>query len=258
MTVEYASPRLVSDASECFFYHVMDLPGVGVVGGQWDLRDTVDDYLGRFDFRGKRVLDVGAASGFLTFEIEKRSAKEVVSFDLGRDASWDIVPRGGLSAVARGEESKRRHLERLVNAYWLAHRLLGSSAKAYYGDVYELPEALGPFDVVVLGAILLHLRDPFRALQAVSRLSTDAIIVTDLYFASELPVMRFVPSGDSETWDAWWLISDACLTQMLGVLGFEVRSRTHADHLKVLGGQPRPVTFSTHVARRRRDGEARE
>jgi hypothetical protein len=34
------------------------------------LRKTIDDYLGHFDFRGKRALDVGAASGF-TFEMEK-------------------------------------------------------------------------------------------------------------------------------------------------------------------------------------------
>jgi SAM-dependent methyltransferase len=228
----------------------MDLPGVGVVGGQWDLRDTVDDYLGRFDFRGKRVLDVGTASGFLTFEMEKRSAREVVSFDLGPDVRWDIVPRGGPAAAAGGEEGKRREVERLVNAYWFAHRLLGSSAKAYHGNVYELPEALGPFDVVVLGAILLHLRDPFRALQSVSRLSTDAIIVTDLYFASDLPVMRFVPNRESAAADTWWLISDACMTQMLGVLGFTVRSRIRADHLAVHGRRPQRVTFSTHVATR--------
>jgi SAM-dependent methyltransferase len=249
VTVEYAPPRLVSDVSECFFYHVMDLPGVGVVGGQWDLRDTVDDYLGRFDFRGKRALDVGTASGFLTFEMEKRSAREVVSFDLGPDVSWDIVPRGSPAAVAGQEAGKRQEGERLVNAYWFAHRLLGSSARAYHGNVYELPDALGPFDVVVLGAILLHLRDPFRALQSVSRLSTGAIIVTDLHFASDLPVMRFLPDGKSAT-DTWWLISDACMAAMLGVLGFTVRARILADHLAVHGGRAQRVTFSTHVATR--------
>ena len=64
----YAQPRTVAGVSECDFYHVMDLPDVGTVGGEWDLRQTVHDYLGRFPFQGKRVLDVGAASGFLTFE----------------------------------------------------------------------------------------------------------------------------------------------------------------------------------------------
>jgi hypothetical protein len=30
--------------------------------------------------------------------------------------------------------------------------------------VYDMPPAIGPVDVAVYGSILLHLRDPFRAL----------------------------------------------------------------------------------------------
>lgn len=60
----FAQPRAVADLSECDFYHVMDLPNIGMVGGEWDLRQTINDYLGRFPFQGKRVLDVGAAAGF--------------------------------------------------------------------------------------------------------------------------------------------------------------------------------------------------
>jgi 2-polyprenyl-3-methyl-5-hydroxy-6-metoxy-1,4-benzoquinol methylase len=77
---KYAEPLHVKNVAECYFYHHMDLPGLKEVGKGWDLRKTIDDYLGHFDFRGKRVLDVGTASGFLTFEMEKRGA-EVVSFD---------------------------------------------------------------------------------------------------------------------------------------------------------------------------------
>jgi hypothetical protein len=58
----YATPRGVT-FEECYFYHHMDLPGVGEVGSGWDLRPTVDAYLGNLDFRGKRVLDVGAQAG---------------------------------------------------------------------------------------------------------------------------------------------------------------------------------------------------
>jgi hypothetical protein len=71
--VHYASPRSPALHS-CDFYHVMDLPGVGQVGGQWDLRGRVDDYLGHVELRGKRILEIGPASGFLTVEMEKRGA----------------------------------------------------------------------------------------------------------------------------------------------------------------------------------------
>jgi hypothetical protein len=64
----------VANVEECAFYHHMDLPGLKEVEG-WDLRKTIDEYLGHLDFRGKRVLDVGAAGGFLTFEMKKRGAE---------------------------------------------------------------------------------------------------------------------------------------------------------------------------------------
>ena len=55
--------------------------GVGKIIGLWDLRQTVDDYLGRIDFAGKRVLEIGPASGFLTIEMERRGA-DVVAVEL--------------------------------------------------------------------------------------------------------------------------------------------------------------------------------
>ncbi|HEV2177439.1 MAG TPA: hypothetical protein VGW33_09595 [Terriglobia bacterium] len=42
----YAQPRLVTDVSECYFYHTMDIPGYGCVKGEWDLRGREKDYLG--------------------------------------------------------------------------------------------------------------------------------------------------------------------------------------------------------------------
>ena len=33
-----APPRQVERLEDCLFYHTMDLPGFGVVRGQWDLR----------------------------------------------------------------------------------------------------------------------------------------------------------------------------------------------------------------------------
>jgi SAM-dependent methyltransferase len=252
VTVEFAKPRDVRSTQDCFFYHVMDLPGVGLVGDHWDLRDTVDAYLGDFDFRGKRALDVGAASGFLTFEMEKRGAT-VVSFDIGEDSDWDIPPfwtgpSGFDLEMARAV--KRASRERLLNAYWLAHRLLGSSARAFYGDIYALPEALGPFDVVVMGSVLLHLRDPFQALHSASRLSRDAVIVVDHNFESATPVMEFMPDLKAGVVDTWWRISDACMTAMLVATGFSPPTITRGEHRMVQGSPNGPFSLATYVARR--------
>jgi hypothetical protein len=44
-TGSYATPLPLVAPAECQVYHRMDLPGVGEVGGQWDLRECIGDYL---------------------------------------------------------------------------------------------------------------------------------------------------------------------------------------------------------------------
>src|SRR4051812_48384831 len=90
--IRFAEPRHVDDPESCLFYHTIDLPEPhGTVEGYWDLRATMREYLGNFDFAGKRVLDVGAAGGALTFYVESQGA-EVVSFDMASGEQWDVVP----------------------------------------------------------------------------------------------------------------------------------------------------------------------
>src|ERR1043165_9012096 len=85
-------PRFVDRLEDCFFYHAMELPGFGLVPAHWDLRGRFDDYVGRVDLRGKSVLDVGTATGFLSFEAEKRGAARVVSFDQQDGAEQQFLP----------------------------------------------------------------------------------------------------------------------------------------------------------------------
>ena len=243
-SVRYAEPRQVERVEDCFFYHRIDIPGVGVVGEQWDLRPAIDDYLGRCDFRGKRVLDVGTASGYLTFAMEERGA-EVVSFDMADGAQWDLVPRIELQPrLGKLYEECRETHRQLQNGYWFTHRRRGSKARVYYGDVYDLPTELGPFDIAVFGMIVSHLRDPFQALYSVSRLVTGSIIVANRMLAPPTgllvrlkrllgktdpgPIAQFMPARSNDHHMAWWMFTPQCLQRMLGVLGFDVR-RTQAS-----------------------------
>lgn len=249
----YATPRHVERLEDCKFYHSMDLPGVGEVLGDWDLRETVDAYLGGFEFSGKRVLDVGTASGFLTFEMEKRGA-EVVSFDMERATQWDMVPYWDLRHErAETFEQREGGVQRIRNAYWFAHEKLQSRAQAYYGDnIYALPDALGTFDVVFFGMILSHLRDPFQALYSASRLSRDTVIVTNQAMEARDPIVKFLPDpATSSPLYAWWSFSERSLARMLGVLGFEVQYTVRHGHRCLVPGErayPECVAF---VAKRR-------
>jgi SAM-dependent methyltransferase len=243
----YADPRVVTDVESCFFYHRMEIPGVGVVGGHWDLRDTIDDYLAGHGFEGQRVLDVGSASGFVSFEMERRGA-DVVSFDMAPDGRWDVVPLAGLDVEAAFAK-KRREWISLTNAYWLAHAALKSKARVFYGDIYDLPEGLGTFDVVFLGSVLLHLRDPFAALQSAARRAADTMIVTDMAYEASGPQVEFMPTRQGPA-DTWWRLSEQCVARMLDVLGFDVSHVKHSRHVSPHEAEPRTFDFFSIVARR--------
>ncbi len=173
----FAPPRLVTRLEDCEFYHTMDLPGHGTVRGQWDLRGHVDSYLGHVNLTGKRVLELGTASGFLCMEMEKRGA-EVVAYDLSEDFDGDLVPFAREESPAE-LAARRRFVRRLNNGWWLVHRSHQSRARVAYGSIYDIPDGIGEVNVATFGSILLHLRDPYRALASASRFVRDTIVVTD-------------------------------------------------------------------------------
>lgn len=221
----YAEPRSIASLEDCYFYHTMDVPGHGTTKGEWDLRGLVDDYLGAFDFSGKRVLDIGAASGILSFHIEKQGA-EVVSFDLSENYDWDIVPFAENDNDEMRSE-RRQHLRKINNGYWLCHEAFKSKARVVHGVVYDIPVSIGPVDVAVFGSILLHLRDPFLALENAARLAKETIIVSDLSpfgrFTSKFRKNpRFMPSGlkPNGIHDGWYRLPPLLVQEYLAILGF--------------------------------------
>lgn len=253
--VYYAKPRNVSDLGECYFYHTMEIPGYGLVEGQWDLRPGIAQYTGGIDFRGQRVLEIGTASGFVCFFMEQQGA-EVVAYDLSEKQSWDLVP---FPATDQERETaiRRAHIRQINNGYWLAHKAFESRANVVYGTVYDIPGAIGPVDVSTFCSVLVHLRDPFLALSNAARLTRDTILVTDLMSptpgatrlsASALPLIEFQPDfREGGPVDAWWYLTPALVVSFLGVLGFEDSQVSHHVQQSQWGAKP---MFSV-VARRR-------
>jgi len=235
----YAEPRLVTDLNDCYFYHTIDLPGVGTIKGNWDLRGRLEEYLGHVDFSRRRVLDVGAANGLLSFSMEEHGA-EVVSFDLDRNAKWDLVPFAAWTDYEAVRPGNQLVTHRLNNAYWFAHRLLNSRARVVYGSVYDIPVGIGAVDVAVYGCILLHLRDPFLALQNGLRLTRETAIVVEPLRAQPVattePYVGFLPDPSSlEPKDTWWDLRPEAIVRMLGVLGFG--ETTVTQHVQLYEGQ---------------------
>ena len=64
------APWSMPDLKECYWYHSMQFPDGECVRGTWAIPDF-DDYVGGYNLRGKTVLDVGTASGYLAFHAEQ-------------------------------------------------------------------------------------------------------------------------------------------------------------------------------------------
>lgn len=233
----FAQPRIVTDLGDCYFYHSMEIPGYGHVDGEWDLRPGIDEYLGGVAFQGKRVLEIGTASGFVCFHMEKQGA-EVIAYDLSERHLPDVVPFTQYDHDAFLLDYKA-HVHKINNAYWLCHRVYNSHARVVYGSVYAIPQEIGPVDISTFGCVLLHVRDPFLALTNAARLTRKTLIVTEIVLTVRSPLerfcltksgpwMRFYPEfSKCEPRETWWLFSPQIIQKFLGVLGFEETEVTH-------------------------------
>jgi O-methyltransferase len=216
-----AELRAPATLDDCEWYHSFTRPDGSEIAGAWDLRGGEAEYLGGTDFAGQRVLELGPASGYLTFWMERQGA-EVVALEPGFDVTASLIPFKGRDMW---EETMNitRVIDRVHNAWWFMHREYGSSAKLVHADIYRMPGDLGQFDIAVFGAILLHLRDPWGALAEAARRTTRRIVVTDVIqdpdARLEDNIMRFGP-GEEHHITNWWNIYPGAVIAMLTRLGF--------------------------------------
>lgn len=235
-----------------YWYHTIDVvPGV-TTKGWFDLRHVVDD-LPWPDVQGKRCLDIGTFDGFYAFELERRGAAEVLATDVEDHLLWDWPPDYRGEALARDPAFSGPPKGA---GFRLAAELAGSRAEWRSLSVYDLdPAVVGTFDVVVLGSLLLHLRDPLRALEAVRSvvapggrfLSVEQIEVWLTLAAPHRPIYTLQGSGPG---CQWFNANAAGHHQMLYAAGFEVTKKSKPFVLR-FNHHPRPQVRSAREVLRR-------
>ena len=227
--------------NECEFYHSMDLPGVGSIIGHWDLRGRFGDYVAHTPVTGRTSLDVGAATGFLSFEAEKRGAI-VTSFDADGPERYEYLP-GSVGGI---DVDRYR---RFRNGYDFAHQHMQSKAKLVLGDIYSMSNSVPMHDIVLIGQILVHLRDPLSALQQASLLAKNTLIVTEGSFEFDAPISVFL--GSKSVFYAWWHLSTALYRHWLDMLGFDVVSISREKYRCLDAVMTGDIDLWTFVAKRR-------
>jgi len=231
--------RFVERLEDCFFYHAMELPGIGLVPAHWDLRGRFDDYVGGVEVAGKSVLDIGTATGFLSFEAEKRGAARVLSFDMSDARQQKFLPFKDKLYSRDPEQWAKQYgaeVEQWKNAYWLCHRLLKSQAEVYYGNIYELPGELGQFDIAIVGSVLEHLNDQITALASIARLTKETIVLVSPLLQTEERIARFEALASNPAADfTWWTYSLGVYREVFGMLGFSIARVSHAKYFYMYG-----------------------
>jgi tRNA (mo5U34)-methyltransferase len=214
-------PITAQISSHPLWYHTLEL-GDGVVTPGWfDLRPIVDR-MPWPDVRGKRCLDVGTWDGFLAFELERRGASEVVATDITDPTAWDWPLRArklGPQVVSSMAGEKNGM------GFELARRALNSSVERIEVNVYDLdPDVHGVFDVVVCGDLMLHLRDPVRALEAIRGvcgghfLSAEQVRPELSVLHPRKPVAHFLRGENCQ----WWIYNRVGHRDLVATGGFSV------------------------------------
>jgi tRNA (mo5U34)-methyltransferase len=202
------------------WYHTIELaPGV-VTPGWFDTRSVVRELPFPASLEGRRCLDVATFDGFWAYEMEKRGAEEVHAIDVLEPTRWDW-PIGStaatVAAINRRKEGGR--------GFEVAHSALRSKVIFEERSIYDLsPDAVGMFDFVYVGSLLLHLRDPVRALERVRSVCRGQLLLVDNI---HLPLTILHPrravadfDGNGRPW--WWKANLAALVRMVRSAGFEL------------------------------------
>lgn len=190
------------------WYHQIDLGGGVVTPGVDNTASRMAPLELPTDLSGKSVLDIGAWDGFFSFEAERRGAARVLATD---SYCWSGEGWG----TKEGFETARR--------------ILGSRVEDLEIDVMDLsPERVGTFDVVLFVGVLYHLRHPLLALERVSSVTGDLLVI-DTHSAlvdDPRPVMLFYPGTELNNDPTnWWGANPVAIEAMLRDVGFRTIDR---------------------------------
>lgn len=201
-------------------YHQLDFGDGLVMQGDYDMNRYVQHYHLPDSLEGQTVLDIGAAAGYFTLECARRG---------GAVTAIDIYDKPLLSVLIP---------------------LLNVGIRYVRKSVYELDEGFGLFDLVLCGSVLLHLPDPFGAVQRMrSVCRRRAIVATSCpkdSASNAQPVCEFVgqKSAHGDYWHYWNIGARALRNMFLAARFSEV---AHEEHF-VLASEPGRAQFSTpHV-----------
>lgn len=208
-----AQASLAAKVAAVSWYHTVDLGNGLVTPGQYDHRPYLDRYGLPESLEGKTALDLGTASGYFAFELERRGAR-VTATDLPAWYDHDFGPKYEI------DQSSEELKSYLTEPFEIARAARGSQVDKKFINIYDVsPQTVGEHDFVFCGSLLIHLSDPIRALWNVASVTRGKAIIATVIKPDEMerPIAELVGYRNA---DSWWEPSRRCLELMTAAAGF--------------------------------------
>ena len=235
----------------------MHFPDGEIVPGSWTIPDFTD-YIGGYDVRGKTVLDIGTASGFLAFAAEKLGAAEVTGLDVASAEeythTWSYANDFNYYDTRAWREILKEDQEMpLKKSWWYSWHKNRSKARCVYAPHFELYEWNTMFDVVIAGQIVELLPDPVRSISAWARVAREAVIIafTDLIFDDAMFMRPMTDLSIPAYSYLMWELSLGLYRKVFDILEFDIEvAHSRSERKGTL--EERPAI----IARRRNSSKA--
>ena len=211
------------------WYHTLELGNGVVTKGMFDHRPVLDRYPIPADLSGKRCLDVATMDGFWAFEMERRGAASVVALDLEDPEQLDWP------ASLRSDHDKTMD-ETKAERFAIAKRELGSNVERVLMSAYDLSPALGKFDFVFCGDLLLHLKDPITPVENIRSVCTETAVIANVIKKFRFNEKRPMAELDGIDVFQWWLTNLEGLVRIVRSAGFSRVEAAPTFELPFTGG----------------------
>jgi SAM-dependent methyltransferase len=211
------------------WYHSYYFDNGFYVRGDYDIGADVAEYGFPESMEGMRVLDIGSGAGWFSHYFEQLGGA-VTAVDARGYEDFDVYGRAGYPEVTRPpdryHEGRPIHFSPVNQQFWIMKDLLGSRIQFFNARVYEVGAQVlkgEKFDLVFLGALLCHLRDPIGALQAARSVCSGRVMASTPVVigepAGEVQPRQYLPYTEYDR-ISWWLPNEECFERWFKAAGF--------------------------------------
>ena len=241
------------------WYHGYYFDNGFAVRGDYNIGPDIDSYGFPENLDGMTVLDIGTGAGWFAHYLHQRGAV-VTTVDVRGTCDYDMVGRyeyPPLSSEARepdrfDADDQPIYYSPSSSAFWLMQDILQTDIRFRNARANDISPDLFDgerFDLVFMGAILCHLRDPIGALMAARSVCSGQVIASTLVDAwDESPKPSACLLDPQPLVVAWWLPNLACYREWFQAAAF--RDPDVSRHVWLREDNPRngPSGDQLHVA----------